>query len=261
MSIYHTCIDRTPYAYLIGWPEANLWYYGCRYAKACHPSDIMVTYMTSSKSVKQYIKQHGLPTVVKARKVFNTATECRQWEARVLRRMHVVESDNWFNKNDKAAPPHMAGENHPGFNTTHTAERRLKNSESNKKAWAAKSAAEKLAHATAIGDRVRGTKQSAEHIRNRIVSGEQHYNWGKRMTEEENALKSARMKTIVANQKDTWPGTTNLLESIKRRMADGTHPSQIVQVCPHCNRSIKGKSSYSQFHGNNCKLNRIAVIK
>jgi len=253
MSIYYTCIDRTPYTYLIGWPEANLWYYGCRYAKACHPTDIMVTYMTSSANVKQYIKQHGMPTVVQARKVFQTVAECRQWETRVLQRMRVVESENWFNKHDKAAPPHMAGENHPGFNTKHIDDRRLRNSESNKKAWAAKTAEEKLAHATATGDRVRGTKQSAEHIKNRTLKGERNGMWGKHMSEEANAIKRAKMKAIVSDQKDTWVGTTNLLESIKRRMADGTHPSQIVQVCPHCNRSIKGKSPFSQWHGNNCK--------
>jgi hypothetical protein len=52
MNIYHTCEDRTPYTYLIGWSHLNKWYYGRRTAKGCHPSELWVKYFTSSKSVK-----------------------------------------------------------------------------------------------------------------------------------------------------------------------------------------------------------------
>lgn len=252
MSI-HTCTDRTPYTYLIGWAAADMWYYGCRYAKSCHPSDLMVTYLTSSRTVKKYIKQHGLPTVIQTRRVFNTIVSCRQWETRVLTKMRVVESVNWFNKHDKAAPPHMAGSAHPGFNIKHTTERRLLNSESNKRAWAAKSDEAKSAHATATGLRVHGTKQSAEHIANRTLTGERNGMWGKHMSVEANAIKRDKMQAIALAKGDSWIGTVNLKESTRSRMANGTHPSQCIQICSYCNRSIKGKSQYSRWHGNSCK--------
>lgn len=46
-----------PYTYLLGWPEIDKWYYGVRYAKKCHPSDLWVTYKTSSRHVDSIVKQ------------------------------------------------------------------------------------------------------------------------------------------------------------------------------------------------------------
>ena len=43
----HTAGDRTPYCYLIGWTEQNLWYYGRRTERNCHPSEFWKKYFTS----------------------------------------------------------------------------------------------------------------------------------------------------------------------------------------------------------------------
>jgi len=64
MSIY------TPYTYLIGWSEHKKYYYGVRYAKGCHPSDLFNPYQTSSKFVKAFIQSFGLPDIIEVRKIF-----------------------------------------------------------------------------------------------------------------------------------------------------------------------------------------------
>ena len=61
-------MPSTPYTYLLGWSEHNTWYYGVRYAKGCHPSDIWKKYFTSSKHVKNFVKMHGDPDVIEDRK-------------------------------------------------------------------------------------------------------------------------------------------------------------------------------------------------
>lgn len=91
---------RIPYFYIIGWSQLNRWYVGCRYAKGCHPSDLMVTYFTSSKKyVHPFIKQHGLPDVVWTfpRK---TAEDAKAGELRIMNEFHNFLPDpRWLNKN------------------------------------------------------------------------------------------------------------------------------------------------------------------
>ena len=94
-----------PYTYLIGWPDQDKWYYGVRYAKGCDPTDLWNPYTTSSNHVKQFVQQHGVPSVRTIRRTFNSITEARVWEERVLKRMHVVEDSKWLNKHDSMSPP------------------------------------------------------------------------------------------------------------------------------------------------------------
>jgi hypothetical protein len=55
---------HTPYTYLIGWSSTNKFYYGVRYAKKCNPSELFISYFTSSKHVKSYMKKHGNPDII-----------------------------------------------------------------------------------------------------------------------------------------------------------------------------------------------------
>lgn len=86
-----------PYTYLIGWSEWNKFYYGVRYARGCHPSDLWVTYFTSSSRVKQYAELYGTPDIVKIRKTFKDVETATQWEQKVLRRLKVNKDDRWLN--------------------------------------------------------------------------------------------------------------------------------------------------------------------
>lgn len=95
-----------PYTYLIGWSTLNLFYYGVRFSKNCHPNDLFKSYFTSSLEVKRTIKEHGNPDIIQIRKTFKTALEARAWEHNVLRRMKVVESVKWLNKTEANAIIH-----------------------------------------------------------------------------------------------------------------------------------------------------------
>ena len=96
-TIYHTAYDRTPFAYRIKWSKFNISYIGIRYAKNCTPSDLWLTYFTSSKgpetihghSVESFRKIHGEPDIIEIRKTFSDVLECRRWEARALKKLKV----------------------------------------------------------------------------------------------------------------------------------------------------------------------------
>lgn len=99
-TIYNTHLNKitTPYTYLIGWSVYNKWYYGVRYAKNCHPSDLFTSYFTSSEKVKDFIKNNGLPDIIQIRKTFSNLHKARDWEKKVLEKMNVVESNMWLNQ-------------------------------------------------------------------------------------------------------------------------------------------------------------------
>lgn len=90
-----------PYTYLLKHLPTGKLYYGCRFAKNCHPSEFWIKYKTSSKYVKELIDQYGEDTFVfEIRKTFNDAKLCRLWETRVLKRMDVVNKDIFLNMTD-----------------------------------------------------------------------------------------------------------------------------------------------------------------
>jgi len=97
----------TPYTYLIGWSQLGLYYYGVRHAKkdktlyesGCHPDELMVTYFTSCKKVPEIRKAKGNPDIVQIRRTFETAGAALMWEEKVLRRLNVLQKDNWLNAN------------------------------------------------------------------------------------------------------------------------------------------------------------------
>ena len=133
MSIY---MDRIPYTYLIGWSNHNIWYYGVRFAKNCNPSDLFVKYFTSSKHVKAFIKNNGLPDVIQVRKTFNTIDSARKHEFKVLNRIRAAQKSYFLNKTNNASAPleystHF-GKDNGMYGKTHTIEAKAKMSRLNK---------------------------------------------------------------------------------------------------------------------------------
>ena len=91
----------TPYTYLVGWSKQDKWYYGAEYGsvvKVANPSNLWITYYTSSKEVKAFREQYGEPDVVQVRKTFKDEKSCRLWEDKVLTKLDVIHSDRWLNK-------------------------------------------------------------------------------------------------------------------------------------------------------------------
>jgi len=89
-----------PYTYLIGWSSHNVYYYGVRFSQNCHPNDLWKTYFTSSKYVQEFRLKHGEPDVISIRREFLTAKLAQLWEAKVLKRLNVRNSEKWLNKTD-----------------------------------------------------------------------------------------------------------------------------------------------------------------
>ena len=103
-----------PYTYLIGWSNLNKWYYGVRFADyskndLANPSELWTTYFTSSKHVQSFRLEHGEPDVVQIRKIFHDKQSAREWEHKVLRRMHVTEREDFLNKSDAISIPSQLG--------------------------------------------------------------------------------------------------------------------------------------------------------
>lgn len=109
-----------PYTYIIGWKTHNKYYYGVRYAKNCHPSDLWKAYFTSSRHVKSFREQHGEPDVIEVRKIFNSVEKAKLWEEKVLKRLKVSENDVWLNVTESGGPPILRGENNPFYDKKHS---------------------------------------------------------------------------------------------------------------------------------------------
>lgn len=110
----HTARDRTPYTYLICHKPTGLLYYGSRYARGCHPTDLWATYFTSSTYVADLINEYGKDSFsFEIRKTFDSIQECLDWEERVLRR--VYQSDKFLNRNCAGAIRPMFGADNPMF--------------------------------------------------------------------------------------------------------------------------------------------------
>jgi hypothetical protein len=95
----------TPYTYLIGWSKHNKWYYGVRFAKDCHPSDLWNTYFTSSKKVRSFREEHGEPDIIQIRKQFFERDSACKWESKVLKRLRVINEEKWLNQTDNKSIP------------------------------------------------------------------------------------------------------------------------------------------------------------
>lgn len=127
---------NTPYTYLLGWTKENLYYYGVRYKKNCHPNELLNNYFSSSKAVKKLINEQKMPDVVQIRKIFTTSEQARLWESKVLRRLKVVNDKKWINKTDNISiKPQLGKENamygkkgkkHPLFGKSPSQETRRK---------------------------------------------------------------------------------------------------------------------------------------
>lgn len=92
------------YTYRIKWSLTGMSYYGVRYKEGKDESALMTSYFTSSKYVKSYIIENGLPDVVQIRKIFETKLEAKQWEERVIDRGNLYKlPENWLNRGNNGS--------------------------------------------------------------------------------------------------------------------------------------------------------------
>jgi hypothetical protein len=73
-------------------------YYGARWGRTCTPTDLFNPYRTSSKYVKRYIEEHGIPDVIEVRRTFNCPIKAQTWEHTVLKRIDAAHRPDYLNK-------------------------------------------------------------------------------------------------------------------------------------------------------------------
>lgn len=91
------------YTYLIGWTERRKFYYGVRYAKGCDPSELWISYFTSSKYVQSFHEKFGNPDLIEIRQIFDDRDKAIKWESKVLKRMNVIHREDFLNQTDNKA--------------------------------------------------------------------------------------------------------------------------------------------------------------
>jgi hypothetical protein len=97
MSIY---LDRTLYFYVIQEVSTNKYYAGIRWAKNCHPLELLQEngYKTSSKIIQDLIKQNGLTSFcIKKIKIFKDKSKLVEYEKRFLKKVDAKNNFKFYN--------------------------------------------------------------------------------------------------------------------------------------------------------------------
>lgn len=105
-----------PFTYSIYHKKSDRWYYGVKYADGCKPSDLGITYFSSSPIIKNLIKEFGISDFeFKIRKIFNDKKKAIDWETRFLSKIKSSKIRHKFiNKCfGPAFWPIMYGESNP----------------------------------------------------------------------------------------------------------------------------------------------------
>lgn len=220
-----------PYCYLLGWTSHNKWYYGVRYAGNCQPSDLWSTYFTSSKTVKEWVKEIGDPDLIQIRKTFTDISSARKWETKVLKRMKVVSSLKWLNKTDNISIAPMYGENNPA---TRPEVKKLISQNTPKK----------------FGDENPMRNPETARKAGQKLKGRINY-W---QIGEKNPAKRPEVRNKLSRPGKTNPfyGKEHSTE-FKQNMSvkfKGVPKEKIV--CPHCGK-LGGKNTMGRWHFDNCK--------
>jgi len=230
--------ENIPYTYLIGWPELGKWYYGVRYAKNCTPSDLWVTYKTSSKIVHDFVLEHGDPTVRQVRKIYkNTenATQLAQlWENRVLKKLNVAKDPKWLNGHDsKSFDPNLVpkGDQHWTRQDTERARQWRDRSE-----WKLK------------GGPGTAPKGNQHWTNQKTDAAIKHY---ERMNGKDNPnnlleVKEKKSNYLKNNNPVNIPGVR---EKISKTLTGKKRPRK---VCEFCNKDV-ADSVYTRYHSSKCK--------
>lgn len=238
--------DRIPYTYLIAWSDHNIWYYGVRYAKHCCPEDLFNPYKTSSKYVKNFITEFGLPDVIQVRKTFESVVTAKNFEDKVLRRMKVnlrtdclnMKADSFKNL-DITKVRHYSGKDNPIHKTLLTEEGRIAFSKS-------VSAGTKLGH-------LKSTKYKESQIKNkeRMLSNENPGKNKSTVTLENMSIAQKKRMEIIENRpigsKNGMFGKHQSEQFKKERsITSKALRASEVYLCPICQRTIKTTANFQK---------------
>lgn len=89
-----------PFTYIIGWSEHKQFYYGCKYAQGCQPSDLWESYFTSSEYVEDFRKENGEPDIIRIHRTFSDGKECVEFEHKYLSKIDAKNNILFLNKHN-----------------------------------------------------------------------------------------------------------------------------------------------------------------
>lgn len=93
----------TPYFYVLREVSTDMLYAGVKFGKNCSPSDLLVTYFTSSKIVKAMLAADPSCFVVDRIRTFSTREDAINYEKKFLKKVKADKSAQWYNQSISGA--------------------------------------------------------------------------------------------------------------------------------------------------------------
>lgn len=89
-----------PFTYIIGWSKHKKFYYGCKYAQRCQPSDLWESYFTSSEYVKRFRAENGEPDIIRIHRIFSNKNSCVKFEQKYLVKIDAKNHPLFLNESN-----------------------------------------------------------------------------------------------------------------------------------------------------------------
>lgn len=100
-----------PFTYCITFTITGQKYYGVRYARNCHPSQLWTSYFTSSAIIKNLINLHGRDVFLyEIRKTFSSAVDACNYEHKFLTKINAAKNPKWLNSSNSGGKFHCTPE-------------------------------------------------------------------------------------------------------------------------------------------------------
>jgi hypothetical protein len=94
-------METIPFSYYLYHQPTNQHYYGIKYRRGCNPSELWVSYFSSSLLVKRLIEQYGVDSFKwQVRKTFADTASAVLWEHRFLTRIDAAGRSDWLNRHN-----------------------------------------------------------------------------------------------------------------------------------------------------------------
>lgn len=237
-------MNYIPFTYLIGWSEHDIWYYGRRTAKKCHPSDLWKIYFTSSKLVKAFREQHGEPDIIEVRKTFDDSKDCTRWESKVLQRIDAQHDFRFLNQRNSDEKWDTSGLPIPDY----VLEKRIASARG--KAAAKDSFTGESLGRISLSDPRWQTGEIVGITKGRVFGPP---------SEERVAQNKIIQDSLVAANTHYWLSDEHKKktgERNKRLIEESNHPFAISLTCPHCGKRGQ-KTAMIRWHFDRCRHLRI----
>lgn len=226
----------TPYFYIIKEISTGKRYAGVKFAKGCGPEGLLVTYLTSSKIVKNLLIKNPNSFIIERIKTFETKEKAVIYEERFLKKVKANKSDKWYNQSISGAidPEHL------------------------KKICNEKYKVDNPSQLKEIKDKVVQTCISKFGSRSKFESKDFEEQRKTTMLSRYGVEYSTQSPEILEKIKLSYLekyGVDNPSKIEKNRKLHSKlmkDKNKIIKVCQHCGKE-SNIGNYSRWHGDNCK--------